>query len=83
METVSPAVVNELQAECDEIKDIKVGKCPLSLQFQEVKFGKHNLLCETSRAQPLTCLPVSLTNFVLQQLHGDHKGEKGLNSRYY
>ena len=87
LEAVSPAVIFEEQQSCEEIKDIKAGKCPANTAFQEVKFGDYNLYCEVSGAQPRPYLPSSLRLFVMKQLHFDHKGQKEavlrMSSHYY
>ena len=87
LEAVSPAVVNELQAECEEIREIKEGKCPPSAKFEDVKFGDYMLFCEVSGARPRPYLPQKLRLFVQKQLHFDHKGQKEavnrLSSHYY
>ena len=87
LEAVSPRVVNELQAECQEVEEIKNGKHPPNTNFQNVKFGEVELFCEVSGAQPRPYLPQPLRLFVMKQLHFDHKGQKEavrrMSSNYY
>ena len=76
LEALSPAVLHEAQSECSDITEIKNGKCSPSTKFQLVPFGKYELFCEVSGAQPRPYLPEKLRLFVQKQLHFDHKGQK-------
>ena len=51
LECLSPSVVSEAQSECNEVDLIQAGRHPTSVTFQQVPFGDHKLLCETSMSR--------------------------------
>ena len=76
-QAMSPAVIEEAQSQCNEVIQTRNGQHASSVKFQEIEFGEHKILCETSMSLPRPLLPKALRSFAIQQLHGlSHDGIK-------